>query len=371
MKMLCLLDSENLDLPYSNGILGIETFLKEKFNIFIKELKEFNQEKFSENIENTIADVKVSMEGIINAIRKYLLGDITGACVTFNSVMEKSELSIKCISEYYRKYVFQTYYRARLCSEKNKNFDKKEDFFHIPFEYRYLVKNQRYSVSGFPCMYLGTTPYTCYEELERPKAQDMYFVKVEIPKDYNLITIGLLPYELKAHLCKQNDEDIEQIILNYLKMLPIIMACSVKVDASKKEGVFKEEYIIPQLITQWLITSGRNFDGILYFSNAARTHSRLNYRLYQNLVIPVKEIERNGYCKKLLKEIRLTFPISASGIEFFKEYDYKYFQEYNNLNKLSGNGRISKDNNSEIHYSTSGFRLLEVMLSRKECSTIV
>lgn len=129
MKMLYLLGSENLDLPYSNDALGIETFLKEKFNIFIKELKEFNQVKFSENIENTIADVKVSTEGIINAIHKYLLGDITGACITFNSVVEKSELAIKCISEYYGKYAFRTYYRAHLCSEKNENFDKKEDFF--------------------------------------------------------------------------------------------------------------------------------------------------------------------------------------------------------------------------------------------------
>ncbi len=370
MKMFHLLGSKNLDLPYSNDVWGIERLLKEKFNIFIKELKEFNQVHYSENMENTIEDIKISTEGIISAIHKYLLGDITGACITFNNVVEKSEFAIKRISEYYGKYVLRTYYRARLRSDKKENFDKKEDFFHIPFESRHLVKNQRYSVSGFPCMYLGTTPYTCYEELGRPKAQDMYFTKIEIPKDYNLITIGLLPYELKKHLCDQNNADNEEIIINYLKMIPIIMACSVKVDVSKKKGVFKEEYIVPQLITQWLITSDRSFDGILYFSTATRTHSRLNYRLYQNLVLPVKEIGCSGYCKKLLKEIKLTFPISASGIEFFKEYDHKYFQDYDYLDKLPGNGRIGKDNNSEIHYSASGFRLLEFMLSQKECSTI-
>lgn len=371
MKMFYLLGSDSLNLPYSNNILGIETLLKEKFNVFIKELNEFNQVKFSESMENTIKDVKVSTEGIINAIHKYLLGDITGACITFNGVVEKSERAIKCISEYYGKYAFRTYYRARLCSEKSKKFDKKEDFFHIPFEFRHLVKNQRYSVSGFPCMYLGATPYTCYEELGRPKPEDMYFSKVEIPENYNLITIGLLPYELQEHLCDQDDTENEEVIISYLKMIPIIMACSVKVDASKKEGAFKEEYIIPQLITQWLITSGRNFDGILYFSTATCTHSRLNYRLYQNLVLPVKEIGYSGYCKKLLKEIKLTFPISASGIEFFKEYDYKYFRDYEYLDKLPGNGRISKDNKSEIHYSVSGFRMLEFMLSQKECNTMV
>ena len=370
MKMLDLLGSENLDLPYSNDVWGIERLLKEKFNIFIKELKEFNQVQYSENMENTIEDIKVSTEGIISAIHKYLLGDITGACITFNNTVEKCEFAIKRISEYYGKYAFRTYYRARLCSEKKENFEKKEDFFHIPFESRHLVKSQRYSVPGFPCMYLGATPYTCYEELGRPKAQDMYFTKIEIPKDYNLLTIGLLPYEMKKHLYDQKDADNEDIIINYLEMLPIIMACSVKVDVSKKEGVFKEEYIIPQLITQWLITSDRSLDGILYFSTATRTRSRLNYRLYQNLVLPVKEIGCSGYCKKLLKEIKLTFPISASEIEFFKEYDYKYFQDYDYLDKLPKNGRISKDNHSEIHYSASGFRVLEIMLSQKECSTI-
>lgn len=196
-------------------------------------------------------------------------------------------------------------------------------------------------------MYLGATPYTCYEELGRPKEQDMYFTKVEIPETYKLIIIGLLPYELK-NICEENEE----IIINYLKMIPIIMACSVKVDESKKEGAFKEEYIIPQLITQWLITSDRNFDGILYFSIATMTHSRLNYRLYQNLVLPVKEIRSEGYCKKLVNEIKLTSPISATEIEFFKEYDYKYFQDYDCLDKLPGNGRIRKDDNSEIHYSS-------------------
>ncbi|MXP76495.1 hypothetical protein GN277_14150 [Lachnospiraceae bacterium WCA-9-b2] len=122
MKMFHLLGSKNLDLPYSNDVWGIERLLKEKFNIFIKELKEFNQVHYSENMENTIEDIKISTEGIISAIHKYLLGDITGACITFNNVVEKSEFAIKRISEYYGKYVLRTYYRARLRSDKKREF---------------------------------------------------------------------------------------------------------------------------------------------------------------------------------------------------------------------------------------------------------
>lgn len=107
----------------------------------------------------------------------------------------------------------------------------------------------------------------------------MYLIKVELPKSYKLLTIGLLPYELKDYLYKNEKTGEENIIENYLKMLPVIMACSVKVDEEKAEkAIFKEEYIIPQLITQWLITSDRYFDGILYFSIKTGTYSSIVYR---------------------------------------------------------------------------------------------
>lgn len=371
MKMICLLKSENLKLPYDNNSLGIISLLSEKYDNYLKELNDFYSTVLSSDIARIIDDVKMTTDGIIDTLQKYLLGDIIGAGITFNDIMGKNQDSIMKVSKYYGQYTFHTYYRALLKSKKGKTFNNKKEYLHIPFELRHLVSNQRYSVSGFPCMYLGATPYTCYEELGRPDQNIMSFVKVEIPKEYNLITIGLLPYELKNRLYKQKDIDNVDIISAYLKMLPIIMSCSVKVDIEKKGAAFKEEYIIPQLITQWLIKSGREFDGILYFSNATLTHSRINYRLYQNVVLPVKKIERSGYCKKLSKEIKLTSPIhiSRSRIKLFKEYKYKCFQNQDGFNELPGNGRINSGK-SEIHYSASGFRLLECKLSKLECSVI-
>lgn len=365
MEMIELLGSENLKLPYENKY-GIGKLLKSKYDEFLKELKAFSRECKSESMEMAIKKIELSTKGIIESIHKYLSGDIIGAGNTFYGIVEQNETSIKKISDYYDKYVFRTYYKARI--EKDKVIESKEDIFHIPFESRYLVKNQRYSVSGFPCIYLGATPYTCYEELGRPKEKHMYFTKVEIPKTYKFITIGLLPYELKKRL--QGNSGNEDIIINYLEMLPIIMACSVKVDESKRGGAFKEEYIIPQLITQWLVTSERSYDGILYFSTATRTYSRYNYRLYQNLVIPVKEIKTSGYCPKLLKEIKLTKPISAKGITFLKEYKFKKFPQCGKLGGSFNGGRISVNDTKEIHYSSSGFRLLECKLSKKRCSVI-
>lgn len=286
MEMVDLLRSKNLKLPYSNNGIGIKKLLTEKFEILIKELKQFSNENSSISIE-TINEIEKITKGLLDVIDKYLSGNITEAGVDFTKVMEKCLQSIYAVSEYHDKYIskyygsaVRTYYKARCRSEKKKEeFKKKEELFHIPFAKRHLVGNQRYSVSGFPCMYLGATPYTCYEELGRPNAEDMYLIKVELPKSYKLLTIGLLPYELKDYLYKNEKTGEENIIENYLKMLPVIMACSVKVDEEKAEkAIFKEEYIIPQLITQWLITSDRYFDGILYFSIKTGTYSSIVYR---------------------------------------------------------------------------------------------
>lgn len=107
MKMLDLLGSKNLDLPYSNDTLGIENLLKEKFENFINELRNFNQEEQSQNMTNTIEDIKASTKGIVNVVHEYLQGNIIGACIEFNNVMEKCKYAIESISEYYgKRYAF-------------------------------------------------------------------------------------------------------------------------------------------------------------------------------------------------------------------------------------------------------------------------
>lgn len=111
----------------------------------------------------------------------------------------------------------------------------------------------------------------------------------------------MLPWELKDKIIKNNIADFE-LLRNYLIMLPLIMACSIRVPQVKKDKPFKDEYIVPQLLTQWLINSPNRFDGIAYFSNATKTRSRRNYKLYQNLVVPVKQALKSGYCENYYKK---------------------------------------------------------------------
>lgn len=51
------------------------------------------------------------------------------------------------------------------CRENSKLFHfSKDEMFHIPYEKRNLVGNQRFSLSGLPCLYLGGSSYICWEE---------------------------------------------------------------------------------------------------------------------------------------------------------------------------------------------------------------
>ncbi len=84
---------------------------------------------------------------------------------------------------------------------------------------------------------------------------------------------------------------------------PLVACCSVRV--RNNLDTFKPEYIIPQLLLQW-IRNNDQIDGIRYKS----TH--LDKNLYKqkgklsNLVLPVKENKNTGHCNKLKSMFKMT-----------------------------------------------------------------
>ena len=48
----------------------------------------------------------------------------------------------------------------------NQNMQKNE-MYHIPFDKNYLVGNERFSITGFPTLYLSSSIYGCWEETGR------------------------------------------------------------------------------------------------------------------------------------------------------------------------------------------------------------
>jgi hypothetical protein len=63
----------------------------------------------------------------------------------------------------------------------------RRDIFHVPFEKRRLVGNQRYSITGLPCLYLGSSLWICWEELGRPPLNSLWVSRFRVARPVNVL----------------------------------------------------------------------------------------------------------------------------------------------------------------------------------------
>src|SRR5690606_27062195 len=179
---------------------------------------------------------------------------------------------------------------------KNYPYQKKE-MFHIPFELRNKVSTQRFSIPGFPSLYLGRTIYICWEELNRPSID-----KIQAIRYKNIKPLKLLDLTPPIKDCEDIDE-----LYRFFMTFPLIMCCSVKVKDTS--DTFKPEYIIPQLLLQW-IRNNDSLDGIQYKSTHITSKVFNDSTELINIVLPVKTNDESGICKKLVAYFESTEVIS-------------------------------------------------------------
>ena len=180
----------------------------------------------------------------------------------------------------------------RMRSNETYDLYRPLEMFHIPFEKRYLTTNQRYSISGYPCLYLGNSVYGCWEELNRPDIKMCNIVALDNVGKLTVIDLSL------SNMCPS--EFVEEDIYN----MTLSLICSLKVN--DKESPFKPEYIVPQTLLSCMIS--RNdypnqiyCDGIKYTSSIYGSKRNLfhNIGLFDNYVIPIKRSSEKGHCSEL------------------------------------------------------------------------
>ena len=95
-------------------------------------------------------------------------------------------------------------------------------------------------------------------------------------------------------------------LLRYLITFPLTIACSIKV--KNPTGNFKPEYIIPQLLLQY-ISRNDKIDGLKFLSTKVDYSKLYNIDAY-NYVFPVKTIKKEGFCSVLSELFHSTEPTS-------------------------------------------------------------
>lgn len=240
--------------------------------------------------------------------------------------------------------------RMYKCRENNRfNHFKKDEMFHIPFDKRYLVGNQRFSLSGLPCLYLGGSSYICWEELGRKDFNTSNFCGYRLKEDKNIKVLDLkIPSQI------ENENQILLIVL--------ALACSLK---AERDSLFKPEYILPQSILHSLICKFDEEDGdfepfcINYYSshllNGDADYFQIDFDnpdlllRYVNYVFPAVSLSLDKEQSEKLKDV---FKEQTETISFFKE------------NTLDPEGLHKGNNNGDV-YLNSPFGLMDALMDKK------
>lgn len=138
---------------------------------------------------------------------------------------------------FYTKKGNTSFYRIRVIKDRRTNI-KFDEMFHIPLASRRIVKTQRYSTPGFPCLYLGMSVYGCWEEMHRPIMTDCWISRLENTQEIQLLD---LRFPTNKSFMEQFDK--------YIYMFPFIISCMIPV--KNAYDIYKPEYIIPQLFIEW------------------------------------------------------------------------------------------------------------------------
>jgi hypothetical protein len=235
-------------------------------------------------------------DGLLETIDLYYNGLPADAFTKLSDTLDNDLKDFREVLKIRQYETDQSFFRMRIY-RGNTPLEMKA-MFHIPFEKRGLVNTQRYSIPGFPCLYLGRTVYGCWEEMNRPDINDFQVVRLK-----NILPIKYLDLTRP----KYSDNLMTRDIYHYLMTWPLIACCSVKV--SNYVDPFKPEYIIPQLLLQW-VRKNQDLDAIRFNSTHIDFHKTGSVGDFSNLVLPVKSNKDSGYCHSLTEIFEMTSSIS-------------------------------------------------------------
>lgn len=294
-------------------------FIKEELKNYENRIKDLDEKELTEILKNSGSFIgnptKNRFLNLMKRIDKYVMdilehcyrGDLLNAMLTLIKLLGYKDPKIKRYldEDYINKFSFnlkegETYYRVR----DFKDGDYIDNCYHIPYHIRGYANNGRYSISGFPCLYLADNlEAACKEVGEKAKDTTRYYSEYKIKKKEIL---NLLDFSLKD---KKDIEGMNQYdLLCELITFPLKLTCIIKTKYNNCTN--HEEYFIPQLISHCLLYGHTeqvftNYQGIKYTSTKDYQSASIAIPARFN---PKEEIKFTGYCKSILSKFDITKP---------------------------------------------------------------
>ena len=142
--------------------------LKTLLGAYIESFRDLDASCFKEGAEGKAAlipEIQKVCDSIENCLDLYSRANL-GACI--EKMREIISHELFCA---YRVKVGSLWYRSRMV-EGRKRVLKAQEMFHVPFELVRKIGNNRFSISGYPCLYLSNTIWACWEEMKEPAMED-------------------------------------------------------------------------------------------------------------------------------------------------------------------------------------------------------
>lgn len=293
-------------IPVGKSYRGFLSELFDKYILLLKSIKprviQIDGLKTETDLSNVIKIQEEFVNGIKETIEIYFDGQPAKAYTKFSEIIDFRKGKYKKILNIQEFDIDENFYRIR---KKEENFALSSfEMFHIPFHSRGKVSTQRYSIPGFPSLYLAKTLYVAWEELNRPSLDSFQAVRLASKKTISYLDLTTNDW---------GTDNLNKTAYKYLMTWPLIAACSIKV--KDYIDTFKPEYIIPQLLLQWVRNTG-DIDGIKYNSTHIDKTELIGKGELYNLVLPVKENKDEGYCNHLMELFEITETISKQLLEY-------------------------------------------------------
>ena len=319
-----LLKSNNLNAPFliDKKIGNYRDDLENKLKIYLKKIKNLKSDgEITDWLKENVDQIIKINKGLLSSIDEYLKGNAGKSynhlvdMLNVDFVKENIEKLIVPLGYYHQKeYHAPSLYRVRY---SDKNLTSVDEMFHIPFNLRHIINNQRYSIAGVPCLYLGESLLVCWKEMGCPDLNKLYLSRFQTKdaseqNDVNVLDLAFsfenLTSTLFEELTSGDDEDEVDKLKAYLIIWPILLSCSY--NKQNQDSNFNIEYIIPNLLLQWSRNTELNIAGIKYLSTKS-SHIR-NSDLGVNYVFPTSfnSVKHHGFCDELSSIFVLSNPVS-------------------------------------------------------------
>lgn len=306
---------------------------------------------FQQTIVSSSTALKSFFDELIDIYKTYVSGNTTEASIKFNALLTNHNL-YDSAENFEKQYPIT--FRGRTNNSKKSIFNifrskkppiKSDYFYHIPFDKIHFVKNYRFSITGHPFIYLGSSIPTVLLELRSNltkfnnielsawginphESLKMYDISNSL---YDLINLNIIPiFNDTAGLTCQDTHvvpNINTFVTDFKKFI-ISQFCTFKKN-DKNGDVFVQQYVLPQLLTEQIRNYQKiKYDGFIfpstqYLDRVTTVDSEIYYGLFKNnIALFTNYSSTDNYDNNLISKFTI-IPIDKSTSLTANDYQSK------------------------------------------------